>query len=184
MTISSALAPSVAARSNAALATLFALLFGALLCTTGCSMSAMHGYDVVRSDMHVEYEHGPLGLETTAGGESSAGSVAAGAQPFDREAFGRAMHASLTTSAPDFTLVDASQDPPHILRVAAIELTPSDEGTRVRGGVEIVDRNGVVTSELAIELTVPRGEDAAAHAGEAFGARVGHYIENRENYHW
>lgn len=162
------------------------LLLLVFLPAMGCSYAQMHGYEVVHSDMRVEYERGPIGFDTTAmtgaGGDAGDAMVR---EDFSHSVFLEAMRGELATSASHFTLVGASEAPPHTLRLGGLEISDQGDATRVRGDVDIVDAGGRVTSQLRIDVTVPdTGERAATLAGEAFGQRVGHYIENRENYHW
>lgn len=171
--------------SFTALLALMSLLGG------GC-YSQLNGYEVVHSDMEVEYEAGPIGFAgpgastVTTGGEAAATEPAATErEPGFDAAFTRAMEERLRVAASHFTLVGPSESPPHTLRVDRIEVAEMESGTNVRGEVSIVDRRGRVTTQLRIDVRVPeRGEAAAGAAGDVFGARVAHYIENRENFHW
>lgn len=157
------------------------LAAASLLAVGGCSYSQLHGYEVVHSDMRVEYEPGPMGFSTqaTAGGEAD------GAADSFHANFAAAMRERLATAAPHFTLVADSESPPHALSVGELQRFETEAGTRLVGEVSILDRRGRATSQLRIDVTVPeRGEEAGHALGDLFGARVGHYIENRENYHW
>jgi hypothetical protein len=153
-----------------------------MLLAPGCSYATLNGYDVVQSDMEVEYEPGPMGLQTTAGGDVATHPGPSDA--FSRAHFERSLEGALAQNAPDYRFVAPSAEPEHTVRVGAVEVTPVADGTEVTGNVEIVDREGRVTSELHVEHTVPRGQDVDAQAGEVFGARIAHYLENRERYHW
>lgn len=154
-----------------------------MLLSPGCSYAALNGYDVVSSDMHVDYEHGPIGLTTaTSGGDVATHDAPADA--FSHDHFDRSLTGALSANAPDYSFVAPTGDVEHTVRVGAVNVTPVADGTEVVGNVEIVDRAGRVTTELRVALTVPRGEDVDAKAGEAFGTRIAHYLENRERYHW
>lgn len=147
-----------------------------LLGIGGCSFAQLHGYEVAHSNMDVTYRPGPIGLRT-----SSEGPVEVAQERFDE-----ALRQSLSRSAEAFQLVPPSEEPRHTVHVRLIDVTPGADATRVLGEVDIHDRNGAVSSQLRIDLTVPAepGGDAMTLAGHAFGERVGDYLENRERYHW
>lgn len=142
----------------------------------GCSFAQLHGYEVAHSNMDVEYRPGPIGLRT-----SSEGPVEHAQDRFDD-----ALRQSLARSADEFQLVPPSEAPRHTVHVRLIDVVQDAEATRVRGEVDIHDRNGTVSSQLRIDLTVPAesGDEAMSLAGHAFGERVGDYLRNRERYHW
>jgi hypothetical protein len=155
---------------------LAALVFVLALPMAGCSFAQLHGYEVAHSNMDVEYRPGPIGLRT-----SSEGPV-----EHVQERFDASLRSSLAASASEFQLVAPSERPRHTVHVRLLDVVQDTEVTRVRGEVDIHDRNGSVSSQLRIDLTVPAesGEEAMNLAGVAFGERVGDYLRNRERYHW
>lgn len=152
------------------------ILLALSLGVAGCSFAQLHGYEVAHSNMDVEYRPGPIGLRT-----SSEGPVEHAQDRFDD-----ALEQSLARSAEGFQLVPASEGPRHTVHVRLLDVAQDGEAMRVRGEVDIHDRNGTVSSQLRIDLTVPAesGDEAMTLAGHAFGERVGDYLRNRERYHW
>lgn len=156
--------------------TLAVLVFALALPLSGCSFAQLHGYEVAHSNMDVEYRPGPIGLRT-----SSEGPV-----EHAQERFEASLRSSLAASASEFELVAPSARPRHTVHVRLLDIAPDAGNTRVRGEVDIHDRNGSVSSQLRIDLTIPAAsdEEAMTLAGDAFGERVGDYLRNRERYHW
>jgi len=158
----------------------YAMLGGVML--TGCALGEAHGYRVVHSDANVRYEPGPMTLEVslTAGGDGT------GASSVDEHAaFTRAMAVQFEQNTEHFQLVPVEGEHEHTLRVTSLEFVGRGTETHVTGTVAIVDgTTGRVTTELEMEATVAAtDEEAETLAGQAFGERLAHYIENRGNYH-
>lgn len=150
------------------------------LAAVGCSYAAMHGYTVVRSDEAVRYRAGHyrlLPVQSMASGLEHPVSIADG------------VGAELATRAPEFV---ASSEGAFAVRVVVEDLTESraHDGeaprTNVAARIEILDRDGNVTTELASEHSVEgTGNAASAQVGRELGARLAHYLRERERlYHW
>ena len=157
---------------------LSAMLGGVML--TGCALGEAHGYRVVHSDSHVQYAPGAMTMEVapTAGGDETSPS----GNSFG--AFARAMADQFEENTEHFELVSAESAHEHTLRVTSLAVVPQASETHVTATIAIVDGTGRVTTELEMEITVTAlGEAAETLAGQAFGERLAHYIENRGNYH-
>lgn len=139
----------------------------------GCSYAQMHGYSVVRTDTELRYRPGAVALlpavtppELTFAAELDEGTR----QGLDR-------------GAPEFARA-AEAGTPFSARVHVEDAGVVDGRLRVAARIEIADRSGQVRTVLRTEHAV-EGTDAAAaeQIGHAFGARLGHYLRERERYH-
>ncbi len=146
---------------------------GAATVLNGCSFAQLHGYAVVRTSADVGYDAGPFLMLPLVGGETT----------FVAE-LENGMREGLRARAPEFVPTN-ERGSAFTVRVRLDEPIVADGRTNVHARIEILDRDGTVTSELTTEHAVEAAMDATAmtHIGRTFGERLGHYLRERERYY-
>lgn len=150
-----------------------ATLLVALATVGGCSYAQMHGYAVVRTDADVRYEEGPFALLPVVASDP--------AHPAPLEA---GVRRGILARAPEFVPTSTAETSSFVVRLEVERAAVEAGRTHIQARIEIASPDGAVTSSLATDHTV-EGTDPAAveRIGEAFGARLAHYLRERERYH-
>lgn len=150
-----------------------AAVLAGLVAIPGCSYAQMHGYSVVRTDSEAEYRPGQFSLLPTQASPDGAFSASLEA----------GMLESVHARAPEF-VPTSSADARFAVRVHVENTSVAEGRTHVRARIEVLDERGVVTSELRTDHAVEgHGDPAVRQIGQAFGARLAHYLRERERYH-
>lgn len=151
--------------------------FAALAALAGCSYSQMHGYRVVHTDSEVRYEPGRFALHSVEN-TNPTHSLSA---PIER-----ALRVELGERAPEFVPTATPGNAEFAVRVHVVNTARTALGTSVEARIEILDPEGNVTTVLQTEHDVAgSGHAAAWQVGRELGARLAHYLRERERlYHW